>query len=389
MIGIMSIETKYWPAESSGAGIEEAAAAIAAGGVVAFPTETVYGLGGDARSTEAVRRIFAAKGRPSDNPLIVHLARGASVAGLAKEIGAVEAALMDAFWPGPLTLVLPVREGAVSPLVTAGLDTVAVRVPAHELARELIERAGCPIAAPSANRSGRPSPTLARHVLEDLDGRIDGVLDGGATGVGLESTVVRVVDGTIHILRPGGITREQLREATAGLADVAAEAVPAEAEAGMTTEGRAGMTAIDGRVGTTLVGRAGTLAATEADAPRSPGVKYAHYAPRGEMLLVTGPADLLPAVVQEQASQGADSGRRVAVLSCTEHAADYRADAVFDCGPRGKPEKAAQMLYATLRECDERGIDFIVAEGYPEDGIGAALMNRLRKAAGGRELSVR
>ncbi|WP_372632823.1 L-threonylcarbamoyladenylate synthase [Cohnella sp.] len=401
----MSIETKYWPAESPGTGIEEAAAAIAAGGVVAFPTETVYGLGGGAGSTEAVRRIFAAKGRPSDNPLIVHLARRASVAGLAKEIGAVEAALMDAFWPGPLTLVLPVREGAVSPLVTAGLDTVAVRVPAHELARELIERAGCPIAAPSANRSGRPSPTLARHVLEDLDGRIDGVLDGGATGVGLESTVVRVVDGTIHILRPGGITREQLRQAAEGLADVAEEAMPAEAGAGMTAEGRAGMRAIDGGAGTTTErrsgatdGRAGTAGTAGIDrgagtpsgeAPRSPGVKYAHYAPRGEMLLVTGAADRLPAIVQEQALQAADAGRRVAVLSCAEHVALYRADAVFDCGPRGEPEKAAQSLYATLRECDERAIDFIVAEGYPEDGIGAALMNRMRKAAGGRELSVR
>ncbi len=355
----MSIETKYWPAEPSRAGIEEAAAAIAAGGVVAFPTETVYGLGGDARSTEAVRRIFAAKGRPSDNPLIVHLARGASVTGLAKEVGAVEAARMDAFWPGPLTLVLPAREGAVSPLVTAGLDTVAVRVPAHELARELIERAGCPVAAPSANRSGRPSPTLARHVREDLDGRIDGVLDGGATGVGLESTVVRVVDGAIHILRPGGITREQLRRAAAGLADVAEEAPRAESGA-----------------------------ADDAETPRSPGVKYAHYAPKGEMLLVNGEGEPLRAAVRELASQAAIAGRRVAVLACSEHAPGYAADAVFDCGSRDVPEKAAQALYATLRECDERGIDYIVAEGYPEDGIGAALMNRLRKASGGREIFV-
>jgi len=352
----MNIETKYWPAEQSRAGIEEAAAAIAAGGVVAFPTETVYGLGGDARSTEAVGRIFAAKGRPSDNPLIVHLARSADAAELAARIDAVEEALMKAFWPGPLTLVLPVRVGAVSPLVTAGLDTVAVRVPAHELARELIERAGCPVAAPSANRSGRPSPTQARHVLEDLNGRIDGVLDGGATGVGLESTVVRVVDGVIHILRPGGITREQLRRAAEGLADVAEES-------------------------------GGSVDASEAEsAPRSPGVKYAHYSPRGEMLLVTGDAERLLPVVQEQASRAASLGRRVAVLSCSEHADAYRADAVFDCGPRDEPERAAQGLYATLRECDERGIDFIVAEGYSESGIGAALMNRMRKAAGGREI---
>ncbi|MFC4599759.1 L-threonylcarbamoyladenylate synthase [Cohnella hongkongensis] len=361
----MRIETKYWPAEQPRAGIEEAAAAIAAGGVVAFPTETVYGLGGDATSTEAVGRIFAAKGRPSDNPLIVHVARSEDAAGLAAEVGAVEKALMSAFWPGPLTLVLPVREGAVSPLVTAGLDTVAVRVPAHELARELIERAGCPVAAPSANRSGRPSPTLARHVLEDLDGRIDGVLDGGATGVGLESTVVRVVDGVVHILRPGGITKDQLRRAAKGMADVAEDTARTE-------------------------GRPETGAqAEDASAPRSPGVKYAHYAPRGDMRIVTGEAGRLPPIVQEQADQAAAAGRRVAVLSCSEHAAGYRAHAVFDWGSRAEPEKAAQALYATLRECDERGIDFIVAEGYPEDGIGEALMNRLRKAAGGREIPVR
>jgi len=359
----MTIETKYWPEDEArtGAGIEEAAAAIAAGGVVAFPTETVYGLGGDAGSTEAVRKIFEAKGRPSDNPLIVHLARGEDIGRLARSVNAVEEALMAAFWPGPLTLVLPVREGAVSPLVTAGLDTVAVRVPAHGLARELIGRSGRPIAAPSANRSGRPSPTRAGHVLEDLRGRIDGVLDGGATGVGLESTVVRVVDGEIHILRPGGVTREQLREAAAGLARVA-EAAPGP----------------DG----------------QGEAPRSPGVKYAHYAPKGEMLLVSGDdAGRMVDRVRQEARAAADRGHRAAVLACSEHAALYREDSpaaaiVFDCGSRSEPEKAAQSLYAILRECDERGVGYIVAEGYPEEGIGAALMNRLRKAAGGLEVDV-
>ncbi|TVX97129.1 L-threonylcarbamoyladenylate synthase [Cohnella terricola] len=350
------MKTKYWSAEQTQLGIEEAAAALAAGGVIAFPTETVYGLGGDARSTEAVKRIFEAKGRPSDNPLIVHLARSEDVGELATEVSEIEKALMDAFWPGPLTLVLPVRAGAVSPLVTAGLDTVAVRVPEHELARELIGRSGCPVAAPSANRSGRPSPTQARHVLEDLDGRIDGVLDGGATGVGLESTVVRVLDGRIHILRPGGVTKEQLLEAVGGTADIASSKVP-ENERG------------------------------NEQAPRSPGVKYAHYAPKGEMLIVTGVPDKLPAVVQAKADEAAGEGRRVAVLCCSEHVDRYKAVAVFDCGPRRAPEQAAHSLYAFLRECDERGLDYIVAEGYPEDGIGAALMNRLRKAAAGREIS--
>lgn len=347
------MKTAYWSAEQTRTGVKEAAAALAAGGIVAFPTETVYGLGGDAGNTEAVKRIFEAKGRPSDNPLIVHLADAASVDKLASRVTDVERLLMDAFWPGPLTLVLPVREGVVSPLVTAGLDTVAVRVPAHELARRLIAESGCPLAAPSANRSGRPSPTQAAHVREDLDGRIDGLLDGGATGVGLESTVVRAVGGAVHILRPGGVTREMLREALQGRADVAeetADAKPAE------------------------------------EAPRSPGVKYAHYAPKGEMLLVVGEPERMVAAAQARVDAARASGRRVAVLACSEHAARYDADAVLDCGPRGEPGQAAHGLYARLRECDERELDFIVAEGYEERGIGAALMNRMRKAAGDRIL---
>ncbi|MFC4303533.1 L-threonylcarbamoyladenylate synthase [Cohnella boryungensis] len=363
----MRCDTKYWPAEQARTQIEEAAAALAAGGVVAFPTETVYGLGGDARSTEAVQRIFAAKGRPSDNPLIVHLARSEDIGALAREVNDVESALMKAFWPGPLTLVVPVREGAVSPLVTAGLDTVAVRVPGHELARELIERSGCPIAAPSANRSGRPSPTCAAHVREDLDGRIDGVLDGGATGVGLESTVVRVRGREIFILRPGGITEEQLRRAVKEIGASVAQSESSEA-----TEASAGTEATGG-----------------ADAPRSPGVKYTHYAPRGEMVLVTGEAAPMLSAVQELIRDASLAGKRVAVLACSEHAAFYRATAVFDCGPRSEPESAARSLYAMLRRCDELDMAYIVAEGYPEAGIGAALMNRLRKAAGGREMIAR
>ncbi|QMV44987.1 threonylcarbamoyl-AMP synthase [Cohnella cholangitidis] len=359
----MTVTTKYWAAQQTQTGVTEAAAALAAGGVVAFPTETVYGLGGDARSTAAVERIFSAKGRPSDNPLIVHLAHGEEVYSLAERVNEVERVLMATFWPGPLTLVLPLRAGAVSPLVTAGLDTVAVRVPAHELARSLIQRSGCPLAAPSANRSGRPSPTQARHVMEDLNGRIDGVLDGGATGVGLESTVVRVVEGKVHILRPGGVTREQLQSAVGSTADVLSPKdsnSQAEAESVNHTE----------------------------RAPRSPGVKYTHYAPKGEMLLIAGPLDKIVPAVQEKIDEAVRKGLRVAVISCTEHASVYRAETVLDCGPYRNPERAAHSLYALLRECDERSIDFIVAEGYPEEGIGAALMNRMRKAAGGRELTV-
>lgn len=353
-------KTNYWPAEQLQAGVLEAAAVLADGGVIAFPTETVYGLGGDARNTQAVERIFAAKGRPSDNPLIVHLAKQEAVYELVERVSMIEERLMMAFWPGPLTLVLPVIRGAVSELVTAGLDTVAVRVPAHAIARQLIEQSGCPLAAPSANRSGRPSPTQASHVMQDLDGLIHGVLDGGATGVGLESTVIRVLGNQVHILRPGGITREQLMNAAGADAVV--------------------ISSVEG------ASKVSELQPTES--PRSPGVKYAHYAPKGEMLLVTGNPERLIQVVQEKITIAKQRGHLVAVLSCSEHIDHYEADAVFDCGSRNHPEQAAQLLYAFLRECDERGLDFIIAEGYPEQEIGVALMNRMRKASGGREISV-
>ena len=359
------IRTKRWPADQP-AGLEEAAAAIREGGVVAFPTETVYGLGADARCGDAVRRIFEAKGRPSDNPLIVHLASAEDLPHLAAgPVGPVEERLIRAFWPGPLTLVVPVKPGAVSPLVTAGLDTVAVRVPAHDLARRLITLAGCPVAAPSANRSGRPSPTSADHVLEDLDGRIDGVLDGGPAGVGLESTVVRVLGDEIHVLRPGGVTAEALREAAGPSARVvtAGSREPAEENDAGTTQG----------------------------APRSPGMKYTHYAPQGEMLLVVSEdPERLIGEVRRQAASARSSGRRVGIIACAEHADKYAgaADEVLVCGSRREPESAARQLYAVLRECDRRNLAFIVAEGFPETGIGAALMNRLRKAAGGRVMAV-
>jgi L-threonylcarbamoyladenylate synthase len=355
-------ETKYWPAAERRTGLKEAAAALAEGGVVAFPTETVYGLGADATNTAAVQRIFIAKGRPSDNPLIVHLAHADDVHHLAADINGIESKLMAAFWPGPLTLVLPVREGAVSPVVTAGLDTVGVRVPAHDLARELIEASGCPLAAPSANRSGRPSPTHAHHVMEDLSGRIDGVLDGGPTGVGLESTVVRVIEDKIHILRPGGVTMEQLKEAAGGSVEIVlAESPPNSVSAD---------------------------AAPQQETPRAPGMKYTHYAPKGDMLLVSGNFEHMAAAVQANLAEAKKRNRRVAVLCCTEHAGLYQADAVLEYGSRNSPEEAAHSLYTLLRECDELGMDYIVAEGYPERGIGAALMNRLRKACGGNELKV-
>ncbi|WNS42616.1 L-threonylcarbamoyladenylate synthase [Paenibacillus sp. MMS20-IR301] len=350
--------------------IAEAAALLQSGSTVAFPTETVYGLGADARNTSAVEAVFAAKGRPSDNPLIVHIARRSDLELLATEVHPVAALLIDAFWPGPLTLVLPVRPGVLSPLVTAGLDTVGVRMPDHPVALALLRAAGCPVAAPSANRSGRPSPTLAAHVMEDLAGYIGGVLDGGASGVGLESTVVQVQpDGTVAVLRPGGITAEQLAAVTGTAAAGAEPESPADTAAGLS--GGASVPAAGG---------------DSSPAPRAPGMKYTHYAPRGALSVVRGSspqrvadtaADLLQAAQQ--------AGGITGLLLFEEHRALYPASpaaCVVTLGPLSSPEESARSLYAALRRFDEAGATYILAEACPVTGLGAAIMNRLMKAAG-------
>lgn len=330
--------------------LSAAASVLGGGGLVAFPTETVYGLGADARSDLAVAGIFEAKGRPSDNPLIVHIARREQLDGLVASVSPLGEALMAAFWPGPLTLVLPAAEGALSPLVTAGLSTVAVRMPDHPVALELLRQAGCPVAAPSANRSGRPSPTTAAHVLEDLGGRIHGIVDGGATGVGLESTVVELEgDGVVRILRPGGVTSEQLQAA-----------LP---EAVVVTDDEL----------------------HEGAAPRSPGMKYAHYAPRGELTLVRGDdRAAATALIQRAVEDSRAAGLTTGVLAFRERAAQYGAELVIGMGSETSLEEAAQRLYAALREFDAAGIQRIWAETPGSDGIGAALLNRMAKAAGGR-----
>lgn len=337
--------------------LNEAGEVLAAGGTVAFPTETVYGLGGDARNSKAVEAIFAAKGRPSDNPLIVHIAAMDQLEGLVTGINDTAAQLMEAFWPGPLTIVLPVREGAVSPRVTAGLDTVAVRMPDHEVALRLIAAAGCPLAAPSANRSGRPSPTLADHVREDLGGRIDGIVDGGATGVGVESTVVLAGDdGSVTVLRPGGVTVEEL----APFAKGGVQLDPALRDAG--SSGPA--------------------------APRSPGMKYTHYAPKGELRVVAGSAPQVADRIQAELDAAKARGEITGVLAFDEHLPFYRADCVLSLGSLTRLETAAHRLYAALRRFDECGATVMLAEACPEDGLGAAVMNRLLKAAGHRIIFV-
>jgi L-threonylcarbamoyladenylate synthase len=331
--------------------IAAAASLLRRGQTVAFPTETVYGLGADATNSTAVNLIFTAKGRPSDNPLIVHIAEQSQLEGLvtAAAVTPMVQRLMDAFWPGPLTIVLPAAAERLSPLVTAGLSTVGVRIPNHPVALQLLKAVECPIAAPSANSSGKPSPTLASHVREDLDGRIGGLLDGGQTGVGLESTVIECKDGDIFILRPGGVTVEQLQDA---LPHVRIHAPQQEMS-------------------------------SQADTPRSPGIKYTHYAPQGRMQLVEGNSHEQVAMwIQQDLNAAKARGETTGILTFDEYEPLYHADLVISCGKLADPESIAHGLYAALRRFDEASISYILAETCPEDGIGLAVMNRLRKAAG-------
>lgn len=320
--------------QADDASIRRAAALLRAGELVAFPTETVYGLGADALNAEAAARIFAAKGRPADNPLIAHIAGESGLAGLiAGEPCACARALMRAFWPGPMTLIFP-KSPRVPREVTAGLDTVAVRMPSHPVARALISAAQTPIAAPSANRSGRPSPTTAAHVLEDMEGRIPLILDGGPCEVGLESTVVDVTGARPRILRPGGVTLEML-EGVVGDVDV---------DEGVLHQLQAGSQA------------------------RSPGMKYKHYAPKGEVTIVTGPR-----AAQEIARLYDAADGRAAILAFSQ--ADYGARRVY------RLKNAPGELFAALRQLDEDGMETIYAEDVPTTGVGLAVMNRLMRAA--------
>ncbi len=387
--------TRYWntsysidqAAEKDDSAIQEAAELLRAGKLVAFPTETVYGLGADARSTEAVERIYAAKGRPSDNPLIVHIAERGPLEALVAAIPAQAERLMRRFWPGPLTIVFPLRPGAVSPLVTAGLDTIAIRMPAHPLALKLIAASGCPIAAPSANRSGRPSTTTAAHVLEDMGGRIEGIMDGGPTGVGLESTVVECTAAGVNILRPGGVTAEQLREVAAQVthdpslgraATLAPTGVPLSDRGGADSGGLPGA----GRPGVRNPG-------ADEFKPRSPGMKYTHYAPRGRLTIVKGdsPRGVMERI-RAEVRQARSRGEKTGVLTFAGPPAAYDADVVIACGKPGDPASAAEHLFAALRTFDQEQVSFILAEACGEEGVGFALMNRLHKAAGGRVIQI-
>ena len=330
--------------------MNEAGELLKNGALVAFPTETVYGLGANALDEKASAKIYAAKGRPSDNPLIIHIADMDKLAYITAEIPQAAIKLAEKFWPGPLTMVL--KKSEVVPLgTTGGLNTVAVRMPSHPIALEMIRAGGGYIAAPSANTSGRPSPTLASHVADDMDGIIPMILDGGAVGIGIESTIVDLTEEIPTILRPGFITKEMLEE---------------------------------------VVGEVQTDKGLEADAktpPKAPGMKYRHYAPKAELLIVEGAEDAviekINALVKEKEAQGIVAG----VIGTEETVSKYQARIVKSMGTRTDEISISSHLYGILREFDESDAEVIYSESFEEGAMGSAIMNRLLKAAGHKIIS--
>lgn len=330
------------------AALRRAGRILKEGGLVAFPTETVYGLGGDALNCESSKKIYAAKGRPSDNPLIVHICKFEDIYGVAETVPEAAKRIADAFWPGPLTMILPKAE-KVPRETTGGLDTVAVRFPSHPVARRLIEYAGGYVAAPSANISGKPSPTVAKYVVEDMDGRIDAIVDGGGVGIGLESTIIDLTAEPPQILRPGYITGEMLAK-------------------------------VLGRIDTDIA----IMKPDSGQAPRAPGMKYRHYAPVGELVIVEGEPEKVTAYINGRAAADRKTGYRTGVIGTAETAQQYRADVIKCVGSRGDEESIARNLFCVLREFDDERVEKIYSEGFSAQGLGQAIMNRLLKAAGHR-----
>ena len=328
--------------------IRIAADIIKKGGLAAFPTETVYGLGADALNSNAVLSLFEAKKRPRDNPPIVHVADPKDISKLAKEVPSKAKMLTEKFWPGPLTLISK-RSQNVPSVTVCGLETIAVRMPNHKVALALIRESQCPIAAPSANLAGRPSPTTAQHVLEDLDGRIDAVLDAGPTCVGVESTVLDMTVDPPQILRPGGVSYEMLKEV---LSKVELSAF-ASAEREVAIE-----------------------------EVRSPGLRHKHYAPRAEVVVVEGEVSAVVGKVKELVAFYMQKGNKVGVLVTDETVDCYSEGFVKSLGSRKDLAEIARNLFRLLREFDFEGVDIIIAEGVPPHGLGLAIMNRLRKASG-------
>lgn len=337
--------------------IKEAGDVIRHGGLVAFPTETVYGLGADGMDEAASSKIYAAKGRPSDNPLILHIASIEQLDRIAAEIPAKARLLMDKFWPGPMTLVFK-KKAEVPYGTTGGLETVAVRFPKHAVALELIKAAGTPIAAPSANTSGRPSPTKAGHVIEDMDGRIDMIIDGGQVGIGIESTIVDVTQEIPMILRPGYITKAMLEE-------------------------------VVGKVTVDRVVEAKSIEELGGDyAPKAPGMKYKHYAPKAELTMFEGQLDKVIETIRKKAKSDEMDGDKVGIIATDESKHLYECGRVVSIGSRKDEETIARGLYSILRDFDDMGVDVIYSETFYDDDLGQAIMNRLIKAAGYKIISV-
>lgn len=331
---------------SDPASLALASGLLKSGELVAFPTETVYGLGADALNPDAVLSIFKAKGRPADNPLIVHIYDKLQLDSLCI-VPEHAPLLMDAFWPGPLTLLFP-RRPSIPDIVTAGLPTVAIRMPSHPVAFALLKICGLPVAAPSANRSGKPSPTTAMHVMEDMNGRIPLILDGGACEVGLESTVLDLCHGTPVILRPGGITKDMLEKVLGEEVSVAGSVLrPLQP----------GETAL------------------------SPGMRYKHYAPSGSVTLVEGPVERVVPLMRDLCLRDIAAGRRSCVLCFSEHVSSLGDCNPHDMGAADNYSEIAHRLFDLLRQLDQEGMETVYSEVIPPEGVGLAVMNRLGRAS--------
>ena len=349
---IEKIDYTQLNSEENKAIIEKAGDILKNGGLVAFPTETVYGLGSDALNEMAAHKIYEAKGRPSDNPLIVHITNMKDLEKVAEVIPEAAYTVAEKYWPGPLTMIFD-KTDLVPYGTTGGLETVAVRMPNEPVARAVIDAGGGFIAAPSANTSGRPSPTTAQHVEEDLTGRIDMIIDGGAVPIGVESTILDMTVTPPMILRPGAITKEMLEEL----------------------------------IGEVSVDRA-LISSESKEPPKAPGMKYRHYAPKAELSIVEGPMELVIEGINRMARERSAQGDRVGVIGTEETVARYRADSVKSVGTRTDESTIASHLYGILREFDNEKVDYIYSESFATGGIGSAIMNRLLKAAGHHVIEV-
>ena len=337
--------------------VNEAGTIIKRGGLVAFPTETVYGLGANGMDEEAAAKIYAAKGRPSDNPLILHISDIKMLDGIVSDVPNAARILMDKFWPGPMTLVFKKRK-EVPYGTTGGLDTVAVRYPSHKVALDIISASGVPIAAPSANTSGRPSPTRASHVIEDMDGKVDMIVDGGEVGIGIESTIIDVTGDVPMILRPGYITKAMIEEL----------------------------------VGPVLVDKVVTAKTVEEIGgdykPKAPGMKYRHYAPRAELTMFDGNIENVVEKINKLTKEASDNGKTVGIIATEETKDRYNIGKVVSIGTRKDEASIARGLYSILRDFDTMDVDVIYSETFYDDDLGQAIMNRLIKAAGYRIVNV-